>query len=336
MGWRPPSGGHGSGGRRGGASGLLLGCGIAAAVLVAVPVLLFVMVGAFAFDAGPSVPVASTTAPAPTPSEPEPDPTTPQPEPDPTTPPPAPEPEPTPAGFQPPPRDFGELPPPHSNDPAWVTVQQTKFYTARFPVSQGCPEPATMADMATMQSYTTAQLACVQAAWDPVLAALGYSTHDIPHHYYSGSTITSPCGTSTAPAYYCSANGGAIYFGEDLLRDTARDQIWAKVLVGHEYGHHLQALSGVFNVFNDIPGGDEVWRRLEIQATCYSMGMLRKDRSHVLDQESFNHVERHLRSYLDDGIHGSEDSLAYWGMRGFYGDHAAECNTWVVGSDWVR
>lgn len=298
-------------------------------VLVVVPGLLLGLLGVSAVVSEPTATttvVATTVAPEPTPTTPEPDP-----EPDP-----APEPPPEPEPFQPPARDFGELPPPHSTDPAWVRVQQSDLYTARFPVSEGCPEPAYVEDMATLQEHTTAQLACVQSAWGPVLDALGLPSHEIPHHYYEGSTVSSPCGTSTAPAFYCSAGGGAIYLGEDLLLGTAYDPIWAKDLVGHEYGHHLQALGGFYAVTGDLPGGDEVWRRLEIQATCFSMGMLRKDRSHVLTQESFDHLEPHLRSFLDDGIHGSKDSLAYWGMRGFYGDHAAECNTWLVGSEWVR
>lgn len=341
QGWRPPPGAPGYGPRpRKSGSGLLMGCGIAAAILVAVPVLL-VTIGVFAVDDVPSVSTtaaATTRAPEPDPTtpEPEPDPQTPEPEPEPSPPEPDPEPNPPQGAFQLPPRDFGELPPPHSSEPAWVTVQQADFYTARFPDLEGCPEPAYIEDTTALEAYTTAQLACIQAAWDPVLTELGYSNHDIPHYYYSGSEVSSPCGTSTAPAFYCSVDGGAIYFGEDLLKGTAYDPIWGKDLTGHEYGHHLQTLSGFWNAFNQLPGGNEVWRRLEIQATCYSMGMLRRDSSHVLTQETFGRLEPHLRSFLDDGIHGSPDSLAYWGMRGFYADVTGECNTWVVGSEWVE
>lgn len=309
-----------------------MGCGIVAIILVVVPTLL-VAVGMSTREPAPAVTsTAPEPQPDPTPSQPQPDPTTPEPEPEP---PPSPEPEP-PSGFQLPPRDFGELPPPHSTDPAWVTVQQSDFYAAAFPVSQGCPEPAYVEDMATLEAWTTAQLACLQTAWDPVLTSLGYPNHDIPHHYYRGSEVTSPCGTSVAPAFYCSANGGAIYFGEDLLLGTAHDPIWGKDLVAHEYGHHLQSLSGFFDVYHQLPGGNEVQRRIEVQATCYAMGMLRRDTSHVLTQESFDRLEPHLRSFLDDGIHGSPDTLAYWGMRGFYAEATADCNTWVVGSDWVE
>ncbi|MCC2592226.1 neutral zinc metallopeptidase [Tessaracoccus sp. OS52] len=216
-----------------------------------------------------------------------------------------------------------------------MRVQQSVLYTARFPVQQGCPPPGLIETMQELESYTTAQLGCVQKAWKPVLQALDLPTHDVPHYYY-GQSVTSPCGTTSAPAYYCSAGGGAIYFGERLLDDTRRDPLWAKDLVGHEYGHHLQAVNGFFEAIYELPGGNEVIRRNEIQATCLAFGMIRKDRSYALEEEFFSRLEPHLRSYLDDGIHGSKDSLAYWGMRGFYADHAAECNTWVVGPEWVE
>ncbi|NHB84076.1 hypothetical protein G7085_03895 [Tessaracoccus sp. HDW20] len=41
-----------------------------------------------------------------------------------------------------------------------------------------------------------------------MLTALGYNSEDIPVYYYEGSSVDTPCGNVTAPALYCSAQGG--------------------------------------------------------------------------------------------------------------------------------
>lgn len=249
---------------------------------------------------------------------------------------PEPEPVPEPTMFQLPDRDFGELPLPHSDHPSWITVQQAALYAGQFPDQVNCPPPGYLYTMEELQAWADPQLACLQEAWQPVLASLGLPSHTIPHYYYEGSSANSPCGNATAPAFYCSANGGSIYFGEDLLGGTFQDPFWGKDLVGHEYGHHLQGASDFFPAIYDLPGGNEILRRLEIQATCLAMGGLRRDSSYELDQATYDFLEVHLRSFYDDGIHGKPDSLAYWGMRGFHADQAGDCNTWVVGPEWVE
>lgn len=304
----------------------MLGCAVAVAILVLVP-----LIGLVLFASA----VDSDTEPTPQPTTGRPTQSVePEPSQDPTV---IPTPEATPTAFELPVRDFGALPAPHSDDPAWVSVQRSFLYDASFPAQTGCPPPAYVETMPDLEVYTAEQLACIQAAWKPVLQGLGAPSHDVPHYFYAGETVESPCGTSTAPAFYCSADGGAIYFGEPLLLGTAYDPLWGKDLVGHEYGHHLQALAGFFDVLYDLPEGNETIRRSELQATCFAWGGIRNDDSYTLDQEFYDQIEPHLRSFLDDGIHGSEDSLAYWGLRGFHlGTLGDGCNTWVVGSEWVR
>lgn len=189
--------------------------------------------------------------------------------------------------------------------------------------------------MTELEPYATAELQCVQDAWRPVLAELGLFSTEIPHFFYDGASATSPCGTTEAPAFYCSANGGSIYFGEGLLSGTSWDPIWAKNLVSHEYGHHVQNSSGFFEAMEILPPGNETLRRLEIQATCFAIATMRGDDSIEVDGEFYNTLEPHLRSILDDGQHGSQESLVYWGLRGFHGSTLGECNTWVVGSEGV-
>lgn len=332
-GWRPPAGAQGwrpSSPTR--STGGAVGCLAVIAFLFMVVTVLMVMGGAMALMTSPGVP---GTPESPTPvrtSEPsaEPPPATPAP----PAPVPVPPQEPDPVGI--PDRDFPPLPPPTSVDPSWMVVQQASIYAATIPDLSGCPAPALLATMADLEPYAAAELHCVQEAWRPVLAGLGLPSTDIPHYYFEGSSATSACGTMVAPAFYCSAGGGAIYFGGDMVLDTAWDPIWAKDIVSHEYGHHLQGVSGFFEALPNLPPGNESLRRNELQATCLGFAMLRRDDSTGQDRAFYDTLEPHLRSYLDDDVHGSPDSLAHWGMRGFHAELVGECNTWVADGAEVR
>ena len=64
--------------------------------------------------------------------------------------------------------------------------------------------------------------------------------------------------------------------------------------------------------------------------------MLRSDDSFQLTRANYEEVRESLQSFIDDGIHGTPESLLYWGMRGFHSEIIGGCNTWVVGSEKVR
>ena len=107
-------------------------------------------------------------------------------------------------------------------------------------------------------------------------------------------------------------------------------------MVFHEYGHHIQAQSKLYNAKAKLPSGNETERRMEIQAECYATGMIRSDDSFALTEKNYQVLRKVLQSFVDDGIHGSPESLLYWGMRGFHSGSIGGCNTWVVGSEKVR
>ena len=267
----------------------------------------------------------------PTPS---PEPTTVQPTPDPVA---TPEPAVTPAAGEPvaglPPREWPEIPPPNSDDPHWVTLQQSVLYTGRIPALDGCPSPGFASTMAELEEQATAQMICIQAAWKPVLAELGLRTHDIPVYFFEGREVDTPCGRVSAPALYCSLQGGAIYFGETTINGSAWHPFGVKDMAGHEYGHHLQAESGFFEAEWYVGGGNENARRSELQATCMGYAMMAHDSSFEMNDSVYSSFEPYLRSVVEDGIHGSPDSLAYWGIRGLYSTHLANCNTWTSPSE---
>lgn len=227
-------------------------------------------------------------------------------------------------------RSWPALPRPNSDDPDWVSLQQSELYAQAVPAVEGCPEPALARDMAELEAQATEQMRCVQAAFKPLQAALGYSTADIPIYFYEGRSVDTPCGTVEAPALYCSTQGGAIYFGEDALNGTSWMDFGVKDITGHEYGHHLQAQAGMFQAEQRVGNGYESARRIELQATCWSYAMLSHDPTVPMGRRQVAEFEEYLRATIEDGIHGSRDSIAYWGLRGLYSDDMGNCNTWTA------
>ena len=227
-------------------------------------------------------------------------------------------------------RDWPPLPGPNSTHPDWITLQQSALYGPALPTLDGCPTPAAVFSLEELEGAARAQMACLQEAWKPTLASLGYSTEDIPVFFYAGDRVETPCGEVVAPALYCSAQGGAIYFGETTLNGASWHDFGVKDMAGHEYGHHLQSEAGMFMAEYNVGGDNESARRLELQATCFSYAMMAHDRSFEMTREVYDSFEPYLRAVIEDGIHGSQDSVATWGMRGLYSATLANCNTWTA------
>lgn len=275
-------------------------------------------------------PVPSPTrAPAPPPTA---DPTPSQ------TPVPSPTPSRAPRGHEYPPWDPDPLPPPHSDDPNWVALQQAAFYAYEYPELVGCRPMREPADFGELQTILTEQLDCTQRAWKPLLEELGLPSHTVPHYFHDGREHTTPCGTSSAPARYCSANGGSIYFGSVILDWARYWPAYAKTLTGHEYAHHVQAVSGLWMADRQvIDDGLERTRRTELQAECLAHAALDADPSVAWDRALFDSVDDGLRSGTSYETHGTPEAKVYWGMRGLYITNMGEaCNTYVVGPERVR
>lgn len=221
-----------------------------------------------------------------------------------------------------------------TSDVEALTLQANPLYGVEVPAITSCPQPTTARTMAELERETRDQMTCVQDAWRPRLELSGYDSHEIPVYFFTGTSVRTPCGEVSGPAVYCASRGGAVYFGENSLRGTNWYPLGVKGLVGHEYGHHLQALAGIFHVAlgRDTP---ESARRLELQATCFAYAMIARDDSVELTDDLYEASERFLRSVVEDDVHGSKESVVTWGERGLYSEVMGDCNTWVADAESV-
>lgn len=235
-------------------------------------------------------------------------------------------------GWTLPERDWEPLPGLDPPDEYWTYLQGADLYGQNPVTLAGCPEPTTAASETHYRELVRAQWECVHVAWVPVFEAMGWSTVEPAVEFYPGKGSKSECGYLEAPAFYCSAGDGTAFFGGDHFEMARKWDLSVNEMVNHEYGHHLQSLAGVTSAKQQVVATDDVERRSELQATCWSAMMTYHNGAFEFGQENYDGWQNRLETMLVDGVHGSRESLLYWGTRGLYAETLDDCNTWVVDS----
>lgn len=262
------------------------------------------------------------------------------------TPTPSPSPSPSPSGpptaddfvtFQQPPRP--DWLPEHT----WEELQtQTSFpesltehplFLAEYPVAD-CPDPYHFETHEEYRRYAEELATCILQAWTPHFETLGVALEPILVESYDRE-IQTPCGYQGPrfPAFYCSANN-TFYLSSKSLNYAAKHPTEGAMTTIHEVFHHIQLQSGIGHAGYSLPIDYwEISRRLELQAICSeSRQALTLDIGFTA--EDYERVMHNLGIFGEE-VHGSNESLTYWGGRGFHITTLQGCNTWVVPADMV-
>ena len=229
-----------------------------------------------------------------------------------------------------PPMEWDPLPTPTFSDELWTQLQADVLLDESPAVLSGCPAPQTVWNRIDYEELVRQQWHCIHTAWVGVLGELGWSTVEPPLSFYEGEGAPSDCGYFEAPAFYCSADGGSVHFGTGHLEMTYSWDLSLNEMVNHEYGHHLQNLAGITTAKMQVGASNEVERRAELQATCWSAAMTVNNVDVDFDQDDWASWQDRLETVIVDGLHGSRESLLHWGTRGLYAETLGECNTWAV------
>ncbi|MFC9439682.1 neutral zinc metallopeptidase [Nocardia sp. NPDC057030] len=188
---------------------------------------------------------------------------------------------------------------------------------------------------------------CLEAAWKPVLqkANLPFTA---PSLNVSATTtgITTPCtgSTSNFAAFYCPANKTIYMPISQLQTDFFKDN-WIVYLsvFAHEYGHHVQAMSGILRKANSDRAdagprsgrGLELSRRVELQANCFD-GMYLNSSSGggSLTNSQLNLARKDAYGRGDQAgdmrDHGTSENGGQWFETGLDKNRAAQCNTFTA------
>ena len=229
-------------------------------------------------------------------------------------------------------------------------VARNRLYKAGTMGSVNCKESgARPATVAGARANYANLVKCLNRAWPALAARAGAKFRPPTVMSFSGS-VSTPCGTwpDSGPPFYCPSNQ-TIYMNlsQDIGNYNARpenyNKVWARMWMlhqfAHEYGHHVQTLTGIFqanvNLRYEAPNQEaelQGSRRLELQASCFSdIFISANKRSYPLTGESL----KQWRWLIGDTIdrlrdHGSTANHKYWALQGYNSRGPAICNTFTA------
>jgi hypothetical protein len=214
-----------------------------------------------------------------------------------------------------------------------------------------CKLPVFHRDADGLRAYYTALIACLDAVWRPVLLT-GGMPHRTPLSNLAEHPGQTGCGNpdddgegGEFTALYCPADE-TLYLPLDRLKSVDRGGPSSHLaIVAHEYGHHVQQLSGLLGAAaderdkagDDTPAGHEVTRRIELQANCFAGLFLAAVAAHGSVSRSL--AGQAVADFRNGGLpdtHGSRAHQASWASRGYQQRTTAACNTWSASVADVR
>ncbi|MCP2259634.1 hypothetical protein LX15_003339 [Streptoalloteichus tenebrarius] len=215
-----------------------------------------------------------------------------------------------------------------------------------------CSLPRWNADPGAQHTYYMAVVECLARAWDPVLAAAGLPT-GAPRVFTPTSPFNSPCGNNMPPttnAFYCQGNiyMTPLYFAQVEQRATDKPDSYLGTL-SHEYGHHIQELSGVLAAESRLaydhgvgsPAALELSRRRELQANClggmFFAGVVGNGSVSRATYEGTLRDRSHRGDSPRNGPrdHGNSQNNGAWFQQGAEKNRTSQCNTWAAPADAV-
>ncbi len=220
-------------------------------------------------------------------------------------------------------------------------VQQQQPQEGRSNAVQVCTsEPARRA---TCNAFSSAQ-----KTWETVFARQG-QTFDPPMLRFFDGSGRSGCGAASSATgpFYCPPDQGIYldtdFFDELATRFGAQGDFAQYYVVAHEFGHHIQNLTGASDRVQQIQRsagraeGNAASVRLELQADCYAgvWAGLNRDRLEPGDlEEGLTAAAAIGDDRLTQGrvspesfTHGTSEQRARWLRRGLDTADPAACDT---------
>ncbi|MEW1963149.1 neutral zinc metallopeptidase [Microbacterium sp. NPDC077644] len=181
-----------------------------------------------------------------------------------------------------------------------------------------------------------------------------------PQLYVFEGQTTTQCGTASNSVgpFYCPPEQG-VYIDPDFFQimrqqfDASAGELAQLYIVGHEWGHHIQNITGIMqNHPNNGTGPDSNSVRTELQADCYAGAWL-ADAASLTDENGVAYLETPTDAQLKDALnaafavgddhiqeqagfnnpeswtHGSSEQRQYWFANG-YQNGLGSCDTFSV------
>jgi predicted metalloprotease len=194
-------------------------------------------------------------------------------------------------------------------------------------------------DFDSARVYSEALIDCLNESWAPQFKKAGLPFAKPKFVPVRKPGFKTTCGKFPrgAAGLYCD-NSKTIYVLLQGYLLSENTELFLFEVVAHEYGHHVQQLSGILNVENKIwdkLGTDAkkyaFHRKVELQAECFA-GTFIGSVWHSLGRRDydFGYVVDINRAQYDSLSHGKAKNFAYWLKKGFDAESPGACNTFAA------
>ncbi|GAA3687841.1 hypothetical protein GCM10022224_061380 [Nonomuraea antimicrobica] len=195
--------------------------------------------------------------------------------------------------------------------------------------------------MVAYRRFLTRVTACLNKAWGAQFRKARISFTK-PRLRIITSKVHTPCGAwnTGADGVYCAADRTMyLMISKDQLRNPF--PLGITRLIAHEYGHHVQQVSGIWRYYwtaRAIAGKArrlQLSRNSELQAECFSAVFMStmKGTSLVTDADwayTVNWFRKNGAKGWPQNDHGRGPTQAAWMTRGFNRGTPGACNTWAA------
>lgn len=203
-----------------------------------------------------------------------------------------------------------------------------------------------------LSRQSCAALASLNQTWEPLFKQAGIPFAQPKLVFYSQSG-SSGCGAaqSAMGPFYCPSDQG-IYLDTDFYREMEQklgasgDFAWAYVMA-HEYGHHVQALTGTAEQVRraqqrNPKAANQLQVRMELQADCYA-GVWAAKNKNLIEQGDIEEGLNAAHQIGDDTLmrnagqrpveeaftHGTSAQRMEWLRRGLETGNEDKCDTFA-------
>ncbi|HEX4815216.1 MAG TPA: neutral zinc metallopeptidase [Nonomuraea sp.] len=206
----------------------------------------------------------------------------------------------------------------------------------------GCsPGELPAGSMTAYRRFLTRVTNCLNRAWATQFRKAG-TPFAKPRLRIITSRVRTPCGAwnTGADGIYCSTDRTMyLMISKDQLRNPF--PLGITRLIAHEYGHHVQQISGIWTYYWTARAGAgkaqrlQLSRRSELQAECFSAVFMSTMRgtSLVTDADWAYTVDWFRKNGArgwPQNDHGKGPTQAAWMTRGFNRGTPGSCNTWAA------
>ena len=186
---------------------------------------------------------------------------------------------------------------------------------------QGANSQQSVEELCTANAYATESCNALQSlnqTWEPAFQAANIPFKQPRLWFIAGGGVNTACGagSSASGPFYCPADQ-TIYidtaFYDQLDRQLgARGDFARYYVIAHEYGHHIQTITGVADAIRsaqsqDRRGANQLQVRMELQADCYAGVWAGKNRN-LIDPGDFEEGMTAASAIGDDKLTGGRVS----------------------------